>query len=109
MRQQTFQEWIHLERKKGGLGIPDALEMTYLAKERLVEQMKNSKDGNVRSVLDAGLWGSEIHMLRRNLSSQRGLDPSMRLTLLSAFRWQRWCQPIQGRGAEAFVSQRINW
>ena len=55
-----LKEWIYLEIKKGELGIPDALDMTYLGKARLAEKMKNSEDGNRRLVYDSGLWGSEL-------------------------------------------------
>ena len=40
-------EWIHLEMKKGGLGIPDALTMTYLGKARLADWLSNTEDGKV--------------------------------------------------------------
>ena len=60
-------EWIHLEMKKGGLGIPDALEITYLGKARLAERLGKSKDGNVQLVYDTGLWGSELSGIERHL------------------------------------------
>ena len=66
-------KWIHLEMKKGGLGIPDALEMTYLGKARLAGRLSNSKDGNVRLVYDTRLWGSELSGFERHLRRQRAL------------------------------------
>ena len=114
--QQTLQapsnlskKWIHLEMKKGGLGIPDALEMTYLGKARLAGRLSNSKDGNVQLVYDTRLWGSELSGFERHLRRQRDLDLVSRHTSLSEFRWQRWCNSAQGRDAEAFVDQRNNF
>ena len=92
-----------------GLGIPNALEMTYLGKVRLAERMSNSKDENVRLVYDTGCWGSELSAFEQHLSRQRGLDRGSWRTSLSNYRWQQWCKFAQGRGAKAFVGQRNNW
>ena len=48
-------EWIQLEMRKGGLGIPKPLESTYLAKTRILERLRTSDDAAVRSIVSAGL------------------------------------------------------
>ena len=64
-------EWIHLEMKKGGLGIPDALEMTYLEKAWLAEKMSHNEDGNVRLVYDTGLWDSLSWVVSNDILSAK--------------------------------------
>ena len=102
-------EWIHLEMRKGGLGIPDPLESTYLAKTRILERLRTSDDAAVRSIVSAGLWGGEADAMERHLCRNRGLDPTSRFASLSSFRWERWRKSTSGRGAELFIGKRQNF
>ena len=89
-------KWIHLELRKGGLGIPDPLEMVYLGKKRIWGVLRDN-------VGEAGLWKGEVGVLTEHLVRRRGLDPDKFSASLQQFRWDTWRSSVQGKGAEAFV------
>ena len=67
---------------------------------------KLSGEGNVRSIVDAGIWGAEISVLERKLARTRSLNPCARCAF-NQFRWEKWRKSTQGRGVKTFTG-RLN-
>ena len=70
-------------------------------------ELSGEGTANVRSIVDAGVWGAEISVFKRKLARTRGLDPCARRASLNQFQWEKWRKFTQGRGVEAFTG-RLN-
>ena len=75
--------------------------------KRYVGDLSGEGTADVRSIVDAGIWGAEISVFERKLARTRGLDPCARRASLNQFRWEKWRKSTQGRGVKTFTG-RLN-
>ena len=75
--------------------------------KRYVCDVSGAATADIRSIVDAGIWGAEISVYERKLARTRGLDPCARRASLNQFRWEKWRKSTQGRDVKTFTG-RLN-
>ena len=63
--------------------------------KRYVGDVSGEGTANVRSIVDAGIWGAEISVFERKLAHTRGLDPCARRASFNQFRLENGASQLK--------------
>ena len=63
--------------------------------KRYVGDVSGEGTANVRSIVDAGIWGAEISVFERKLARTQGLDPCAWRASFNQFRWENGASPLK--------------
>ena len=63
--------------------------------KRYLGDVSGEGTANVRSIVDAGIWGAEISVFERKLARTRDLDPCARRASFNQFRWENGASPLK--------------
>ena len=76
-------------------GSTSRYEWEALEFQTYVGDVSGEGTANVRSIVDAGIWGAEISVFERKSARTRGLDPCARCSSFNQFRWENGASPLK--------------